>query len=152
MLSESSSAAQRTGSGWLDNASLAERGQLLQRLLNDSALAATSDYEQALQNVAAASAAPRIERLAGRLLLRLVDAAGNMGGDNRAGASAGLLVTARAMGLSVAEMVAGALRHNVPALSIDEQVSHSSNLLYPDDGPDLHLLSFHDMSSIVNAL
>ena len=125
-LSESGS-AQRGGLSWLDDASLAERGQILQRLLGDPVLTATAECEEALLNIASASSAPRLERLVARLLLRLVDATGCRGEDGRAGLSAGLLVTARALGLSVAEVVAGAVRQDVPVLSTDEQASFSQS-------------------------
>ena len=116
-----SAPAQQAGLDWLRGSSLEERGQILRQLLGDAGLAASAAYDQALFEAASARSVSSVERLAARLLLTLVDAKGGKGRDSKAGASMGLLVIAQAMGLSVAEVVAGAVQLDVPTLSIDEQ-------------------------------
>ena len=52
---------------------LEERGQLLRRLLTDASLVPTAEYEAALLAAVLLNPIPRVERLAGRCLFRLVE-------------------------------------------------------------------------------
>ena len=97
---------------------LAERGQLLRKLLLDTALINTADYEAAFLAAVPVNPPQRLERLAGRCLFRLVEKTA----DGGIGSRGVLPAVSRVLGQPLEELLAVALRHEAPTLPHDLQV------------------------------
>ena len=88
---------------------------MLLQLLTDSALLPTADYEAALLASVPVNPLPRVERLAGRCLFRLIE--------KERGSEGGMVlpVVARAMATPMVELLSNMLRNDVPMLPVDGQ-------------------------------